>query len=87
MAPARWNRYRAREERGPAGPPALRIPSNLHSRPPRRSRGDAGLAIIEPLGEEPILSTYHLLPAVRGDLLDKLDRKTGAAAETSGPPP
>lgn len=42
---------------------------------------DAGLAIVEPLGEEPLLKSYHLLPAVRGDLLDKLGRKTEAAAE------
>lgn len=42
---------------------------------------DAGLAIVEPLGEEPALKSYHLLPAVRGDFLEKLGRGTEAAAE------
>ncbi len=34
----------------------------------------AGLAVVEPLAEEPSLQGYHLLPAVRGDLLAKLGR-------------
>ncbi|MCC6735986.1 MAG: RNA polymerase sigma factor [Bauldia sp.] len=42
---------------------------------------EAGLAIADPLGEEAILRGYHLLPAVRGDLLEKLGRRAEAAAE------
>ncbi|HET9450651.1 MAG TPA: RNA polymerase sigma factor [Aggregicoccus sp.] len=34
----------------------------------------AGLELVEELVEEPALSGYHLLPAVRGDLLAKLGR-------------
>jgi RNA polymerase sigma factor (sigma-70 family) len=34
----------------------------------------AGLALVEALADEPALKTYHLLPAVRGDLLFKLGR-------------
>ncbi|MCW5713515.1 MAG: RNA polymerase sigma factor [Bauldia sp.] len=41
----------------------------------------AGLAIVEPLREEPLLKSYHLLPAVRGDFLEKLGRGQEAAAE------
>jgi predicted RNA polymerase sigma factor len=39
------------------------------------ARGPAeGLAIVERLGSEPALQNYHLLPSVRGDLLEKLGR-------------
>jgi predicted RNA polymerase sigma factor len=34
----------------------------------------AGLSVVEALAEEPSLQGYHLLPAVRGDLLAKLGR-------------
>jgi RNA polymerase sigma factor (sigma-70 family) len=34
----------------------------------------AGLALVDTLGSEPSLQSYHLLPAVRGDLLFKLGR-------------
>jgi RNA polymerase sigma factor (sigma-70 family) len=34
----------------------------------------AGLAIVDRLVGEPALTAYHLLPSVRGDLLDKLGR-------------
>jgi RNA polymerase sigma factor (sigma-70 family) len=40
----------------------------------------AGLAIADALVDEPALRTYHLLPAVRGDLLHKLGRSEEAAA-------
>ncbi|MGE5414601.1 MAG: RNA polymerase sigma factor [Syntrophomonadaceae bacterium] len=40
-----------------------------------------GLAVVEPLAAEPSLAAYHLLPAVRGDLLAKLGRKDEARAE------
>jgi RNA polymerase sigma factor (sigma-70 family) len=40
-----------------------------------------GLAVVEPLAAEPALAAYHLLPAVRGDLLAKLGRKDEARAE------
>jgi RNA polymerase sigma factor (sigma-70 family) len=41
----------------------------------------AGLEIVDRLGSEPTLKGYHLLPAVRGDLLAKLGRDDEAAAE------
>lgn len=41
----------------------------------------AGLAIVEDLAREPLLSSYHLLPSVRGDLLQKLGRAAEAAVE------
>ena len=40
----------------------------------------AGLAIIDQLAEEPMLRSYHLLPTVRGDLLEKLGRHDEARA-------
>jgi predicted RNA polymerase sigma factor len=40
-----------------------------------RSEGPAaGLAIVDGLAAEPALAGYHLLPAVRADLLGKLGR-------------
>ena len=41
----------------------------------------AGLEIVDKLVAEPSLKTYHLLPAVRGDLLSKVGRATEAATE------
>ena len=41
----------------------------------------AGLELVDALVPEPSLQTYHLLPAVRGDLLRKLDRFEEARAE------
>jgi predicted RNA polymerase sigma factor len=41
----------------------------------------AGLELVDELMEHPALSAYHLLPSVRGDLLDKLGRKAEAKAE------
>ena len=41
----------------------------------------AALEIVERLQEEPTLDSYHLLPSVRGDLLDKLGRPNEARAE------
>ena len=41
----------------------------------------AGLALLDQLHELPALSGYHLLPSVRGDLLDKLGRHEEAQAE------
>lgn len=40
-----------------------------------------GLALVEALGDEPALRRYHLLPAVRGDLLEKLGRTREAGVE------
>ncbi|HSY23802.1 MAG TPA: RNA polymerase sigma factor [Polyangiaceae bacterium] len=40
-----------------------------------------GLARVDALREEPALAEYHLLPAVRGDLLAKLGRTAEAKAE------
>jgi predicted RNA polymerase sigma factor len=46
------------------------------------ARGPAeGLAIVDGLVSEPALAGYHLLPAVRGDLLAKLGRHQEAIAE------
>ena len=51
---------------------------------------EAGLAIVERLAREPALKAYHLLPCVRGDLLQKLGRchearaAFEAAAELAG---
>ena len=40
----------------------------------------AGLAIVDSLLDQPALKSYHLLPSVRGDLLEKLGRHTEARA-------
>jgi len=40
----------------------------------------AGLALVDGLAAEPALQAYHLLPAVRGDLLHKLGRLDEAGA-------
>ena len=39
------------------------------------------LRIVDELRSEPALASYHLLPSVRGDLLEKLDRRAEAAQE------
>jgi predicted RNA polymerase sigma factor len=39
------------------------------------------LRAVDTLVDEPALSTYHLLPTVRGDLLEKLGRLADARAE------
>lgn len=41
----------------------------------------AGLEIVDALEDEPSMKKYHLLPAVRGDLLAKLERSEEACAE------
>jgi predicted RNA polymerase sigma factor len=41
----------------------------------------AGLDLVDALVEEPSLKAYHLLPAVRGDLLMKLRRPEEARSE------
>ncbi len=41
----------------------------------------AGLELVDALAREPSLKAYHLLPAVRGDLLSKLGRHEEAASE------
>jgi predicted RNA polymerase sigma factor len=41
----------------------------------------AALEIVETLREDPTLDGYHLLPTVRGDLLEKLGRRAEAGAE------
>ena len=42
---------------------------------------EAGLAAVDALASEPALRGYHLLPAVRGDLLERLGRGEEASAE------
>jgi RNA polymerase sigma-70 factor, ECF subfamily len=41
----------------------------------------AALELVDALRSEPALAEYHLLPVVRGDLLEKLGRKAEARAE------
>jgi predicted RNA polymerase sigma factor len=41
----------------------------------------AGLAVVDGLADVPALREYHLLPSVRGDLLEKLGRTSEAKAE------
>jgi RNA polymerase sigma factor (sigma-70 family) len=41
----------------------------------------AGLAVVDAIASDPALQSYHLLPAVRGDLLERLGRRADARAE------
>ncbi len=41
----------------------------------------AGLILVDALADEPALKNYHLLPSVRGDLLERLGRREEAGAE------
>lgn len=41
----------------------------------------AALELVDALADEPVLKNYHLLPSVRGDLLEKLGRFVEAAGE------
>lgn len=42
---------------------------------------EAALPLVDALAEEPALRGYHLLPSVRGDLLERLGRRAEARAE------
>ncbi|HVD37698.1 MAG TPA: RNA polymerase sigma factor [Solirubrobacterales bacterium] len=42
---------------------------------------DAGLELLEKIEDDPALARYHLLPSVRGDLLEKAGRPKEAASE------
>jgi RNA polymerase sigma factor (sigma-70 family) len=42
---------------------------------------EPALALLDAVAEEPALARYHLLPSVRGDLLEKLGRRAEARAE------
>ena len=42
---------------------------------------EAGLELVEALADEPALRDYHLLPGVRGDILERLGRGAEAATE------
>ena len=42
---------------------------------------ESALALVDSLRSEPALRDYHLLPTVRGDLLEKLGRGEEARAE------
>ncbi|WP_405792561.1 RNA polymerase sigma factor [Streptomyces sp. NBC_00029] len=42
---------------------------------------EAALPLVDALAQEPALSAYHLLPSVRGDLLERLGRTAEARAE------
>ena len=41
----------------------------------------AGLDLLDPLLDDPLMKNYHLLPSVRGDLLSRLGRHAEARAE------
>ncbi len=41
----------------------------------------AGLAILDKIAGEPAMKAYHLLPAARGDMLEKLERRAEARVE------
>lgn len=76
-----WDRivalYRALEDVSPSPVVALNraVAVSMHSGPAE------GLAIVDGLAGEPALRGYHLLPAVRGDLLQRLGRGDEARAE------
>ncbi|TWT17976.1 RNA polymerase sigma factor [Luteimonas wenzhouensis] len=76
-----WGRivalYRALEDVSPSPVVALNraVAVSMHSGPAE------GLAIVDGLAGEPALRGYHLLPAVRGDLLQRLGRGDEARAE------
>ena len=42
---------------------------------------EAGLELVDSLADEPALRGYHLLPSVRGDILERLGRSAEARAE------
>jgi len=42
---------------------------------------EAGLELLERIEDDPALAQYHLLPSVRGDLLEKAGRREEAASE------
>jgi predicted RNA polymerase sigma factor len=42
---------------------------------------EAGLRVLDAIADDPALADYHLLPGVRGDLLEKAGRGAEAAAE------
>jgi predicted RNA polymerase sigma factor len=42
---------------------------------------EAGLEVVDAVADDPLLKDYHLLPSVRGDLLEKLGRLDEARAE------
>ena len=42
---------------------------------------EAGLEVLDQIKDDPALTNYHLLPSVRGDLLEKAERPEEAAAE------
>jgi predicted RNA polymerase sigma factor len=42
---------------------------------------EAGLELLDRIKDEPALRNYHLLPSVRGDLLEKAGREEEAATE------
>jgi predicted RNA polymerase sigma factor len=42
---------------------------------------ESGLTLLDQLRDLPALQGYHLLPSVRGDLLEKLGRNEEAKAE------
>jgi predicted RNA polymerase sigma factor len=62
-----------------AGTPVVRL--NRAVAVGMASGPEAGLALVDDLVNEPALASYHLLPSVRGDLLEKLGRTQEARLE------
>ena len=47
---------------------------------------EAGLAILDAIADAPVMKAYHLLPAARGDMLEKLGRARRSRAPNSSAP-
>jgi predicted RNA polymerase sigma factor len=76
-----WDRIAALYERLNQTTPSPIIELNRAVAVSMASGPAAGLDLVEPLLSNPSLSSYHLLPSVRGDLLFKLGRRDEARAE------
>ena len=75
-----WPRIAALYERLGAVAPSPVVELNRAVAVGMAEGAQAGLAIVDALTREPALAGYHLLPSVRGDLLEKLGRYDEARA-------
>ena len=76
-----WRRIAALYEELAALVPSPIVDLNRAVAVSMASGPSAGLALVDAVADDPALARYHLLPAVRGDLLAKLGRTAAAAAE------
>jgi RNA polymerase sigma factor (sigma-70 family) len=76
-----WSRIAALYERLGRVAPSPIIDLNRAMAVAMSGRVDEGLAIVDGLMANPALKGYHLLPAARGDLLERLGRATEARKE------